>query len=240
MSRLPPDGPPVPRSAPQQPNEGPAAPRRRAAAYVWEHDTPDATEAAIKGLAALARAQGYTVSLRLVERRAGAGRFPYQCLRRLFMVAEGKRIEVAFIETIDALGVSPATVLRAARRLKAAGVSIVSASEPWFDPDNPTARWLERAERRRLRESAATLEEKRSRGERTGQLRYGDRVGDDGVTVEPDPHEQEIMERCRSLRAYGNGYRAIARSLNSDGFRSRAGTRLTHRQVARMLAERGQ
>ncbi len=124
------------------------------------------------------------------------------------------------VETIDALGVSPAAILKAARRLAAAGVTVVSTNKPRFDPGDPMAQWFVEAERRR------------------SQVPCGYRVGDDGVTLVPDAHEQEIIQRARTLRGYRHGYRAIARALHAEGFRSRAATRITHTQVARMTGER--
>ena len=55
MSKPRPDQPPAPASASHAPEEGPPAPRRRAALYLWEHDTPEATAAAMKALAAHAK-----------------------------------------------------------------------------------------------------------------------------------------------------------------------------------------
>lgn len=222
----------------QAAHDGTSPPRRRAAVCIWEYDTPEATAEAAKALAAHARAQGATVTLRLVVRHADGGRPPQHWLRRLFAVAERRRIDVVFVECVNVFGASAPTILKTARRLTAAGAAIVSVGEPSFDPDAPMADWLAGAEQYRAQLSAAALAEKRARGERAGQVPLGFRVGDDGVSLVPDAREREMIARARDLRAQRLGYRAIARTLTQEGFTSRAGTRLEHPQIRRMLSER--
>src|SRR5580658_2082360 len=49
----------------------------------------------------------------------------------------------------------------------------------------------------------AALAAKKKRGERTGNVPYGFRVGADKRHLEPEPAEQAVMERIRALRALG-------------------------------------
>jgi hypothetical protein len=63
----------------------------------------------------------------------------------------------------------------------------------------------------------AALAVKRTRGERIGQIPFGSRLAPDGVHLEADPAEQDVLARLRSLRAEGLTVRAIAARLNLDG-----------------------
>ena len=67
-----------------------------------------------------------------------------------------------------------------------------------------------------------TLKEKKARGERMGKLPYGFTV-DDGVHVAPCAGEQSILVRIVNLKAEGFSVRAIAKTLNNEGFLNRQG-----------------
>lgn len=84
--------------------------------------------------------------------------------------------------------------------------------------------------------TVAALRVKRARGERTGSVRYGYRLADDGRTETPDEGEQATMDTIRELRASGMAMRAIVSTLAERGVVSRVGTPLTLTQVARLLA----
>lgn len=82
----------------------------------------------------------------------------------------------------------------------------------------------------------AALVIKRSRGERTGEVRYGFRLAADGVRVEPDDAEQEVLSVVRALRAAGLSQRQIVTELASRGLLSRAHRPFRQTQIVRMLA----
>jgi hypothetical protein len=82
----------------------------------------------------------------------------------------------------------------------------------------------------------AALRAKRARGERAGlHAPLGYRVAADGVRLEPEPREQELLSVVRELRDAGASQRAIGAELHARGFRSRAGSPLLPVQVARLL-----
>ena len=59
------------------------------------------------------------------------------------------------------------------------------------------------------------IDEKKSRGEKTGgKLPYGWRLAADGVTLEPDPSEQIVLQRLKSLRSRGWTYPQIRDEFN--------------------------
>ena len=82
----------------------------------------------------------------------------------------------------------------------------------------------------------AALALKRERGERTGTVRYGYRVADDGKTLLPDDHEQAVIARARELRTEGASLRAVGRTLLAEGMAPRNGKGWNPQVVARMTA----
>jgi DNA invertase Pin-like site-specific DNA recombinase len=64
---------------------------------------------------------------------------------------------------------------------------------------------------------------KRSKGERLGQIPFGQRLVPDGRTLEVDPAETAVIAAARGMRAEGWSYRQIARELDSRGVRPKRG-----------------
>jgi len=84
--------------------------------------------------------------------------------------------------------------------------------------------------------TSAAMQHMASLGEYTGgPPPYGFRLGPDGERLIEDAQEQTVLTAARRLRSAGLSLRSVARALNADGFRSRAGKQFTHIQVARML-----
>ncbi len=81
----------------------------------------------------------------------------------------------------------------------------------------------------------AALQVKKARGERTGAVPVGCRVGADGRTLESDPAEAEIVAAVVKARAAGLTIRAIAAELAAAGMRTRRGGEIQSTQVARIL-----
>jgi site-specific DNA recombinase len=84
----------------------------------------------------------------------------------------------------------------------------------------------------------AALGAKRSRGERIGTVPFGYRVAADGVHLEPDAVEQDIMESVRELARQGLSQRTIVAHLGGRGVVGRKGTPLGQTQIARLLARK--
>jgi len=81
----------------------------------------------------------------------------------------------------------------------------------------------------------AALAVKRGRGEKTGgSVPFGYRLGADGVHLEPDEVEQQVVELVRRLRADGLSLRAVVERLNADGVPAR-GQKWHKTSVARIL-----
>lgn len=74
---------------------------------------------------------------------------------------------------------------------------------------------------RTSRLTSEALAAKKRRGELTGRPPYGTRVGEDGITLESEPHEVAAVETILELRADGMSYSGIARELNARGVPAR-------------------
>jgi len=80
----------------------------------------------------------------------------------------------------------------------------------------------------------AALAVKKQRGERVGSVPYGYRLGADGIHLEPEPSEQEILALVAGYRAEGLSLRAIGRRLDGAGILPRSGQRWHPQTVSRI------
>jgi DNA invertase Pin-like site-specific DNA recombinase len=113
---------------------------------------------------------------------------------------------------------------------KNAGAQLVSVDHGVDDGADEVALLIRKtlddmlAQVERLRASQRTkaaLAVKRSRGERTGYVPLGHKLGADGVHLEVDEVEARALERILALRASGLTIRAIADRLNAEGVPAR-------------------
>jgi DNA invertase Pin-like site-specific DNA recombinase len=84
--------------------------------------------------------------------------------------------------------------------------------------------------------TSAALQHKRSRGELVGGVPYGFRVAADGVALEADAGEQEVIAVARELVAGGLSLRKVAAGLAARGYASRSGGEFHAQQIKRMVA----
>ena len=78
------------------------------------------------------------------------------------------------------------------------------------------------------------LQKKKRRGERLGQIPYGFRLSDDGVSLEPHPLEQNKLTMMKEMNKMGTSIRGICSILNAQGIKSR-GKKWHPTTVARLL-----
>ncbi|MCA9545881.1 MAG: recombinase family protein, partial [Myxococcales bacterium] len=81
----------------------------------------------------------------------------------------------------------------------------------------------------------SALAAKARRGERTGGVPVGYRVGADGVSLERDPAEARIVAAVLRARDAGLSLRAISDELTAAGYTTRKGGPISHTQVRRIL-----
>jgi site-specific DNA recombinase len=115
-----------------------------------------------------------------------------------------------------------------AERLRKNGAGMASLTEP-VDTSNAAGRFIysilaamAEFERETICErTRGVLGYMKSAGKVVGTVPYGRiRNGDDLVEC---PDEQEVIVRMRTMRAAGNGYRLVARTLNNDGVKAKSG-----------------
>lgn len=122
------------------------------------------------------------------------------------------------------------------------GAKILSALGEGTESDDPEAILMRRivqafAEYERLKIGARTkkaLGEKRARGERTGTVPYGWRVGRDGK-LERDDAEQGALALMQVLRERGRSYRVICARLTKRKIPTRGGGKWLPATVRRIL-----
>jgi DNA invertase Pin-like site-specific DNA recombinase len=93
-------------------------------------------------------------------------------------------------------------------------------------------------EREAIGERTATaMQHKAAQGEYTGgPPPYGYRLADDALHLAALPAERAVIAEARRLRAAGLSLRAVARELDGQGLRSRAGRIFGAEQIASMVA----
>jgi site-specific DNA recombinase len=95
------------------------------------------------------------------------------------------------------------------------------------------AQWEREAIGERTKE---VLQEKISRGERCGKIRFGYDLAEDGKTLVANTEETAAIAVMQGLRAAGQSYRKIAGEMGRRGIRTKEGNDLwSHTAVARIL-----
>jgi DNA invertase Pin-like site-specific DNA recombinase len=82
----------------------------------------------------------------------------------------------------------------------------------------------------------AALAVKKAKGERVGEVPFGFRVADDGVTLAEDEGEQGVIRTVREAASRGLSQRAIVAELCAAGVVARSGKALGKTQIARILS----
>jgi DNA invertase Pin-like site-specific DNA recombinase len=163
-------------------------------------------------------------------------------MARLLDLVDRKAVDVVIIAKLDRLTRSVADLAELLKRFKRRGVSLVSVADS-LDTNSAAGRlvmnvmvsvseWEREAIGERTRDAMSL---KRAKGERVGTVTYGFRLAADGVRLEADAAEQQILLRMRDLHDAGVSQRRIADDLNRAGFRTRRGTAWQHQYVASLL-----
>lgn len=102
------------------------------------------------------------------------------------------------------------------------GARIVSAAGEGTESEDPSQVLMRRmvdafGEYERLiikSRTSAALQAKKSKGQRVGHIPFGHKLAEDGIHLEIEPLEQEILQQLRELRGKGLSYREIANEMN--------------------------
>jgi len=72
---------------------------------------------------------------------------------------------------------------------------------------------------------------KKGKGERVGHIPFGQKLAQDGIHLESNYEEQEVINQIAGLRAHGLSVRKIARIMNLDKMFNRFGARWNHESI---------
>lgn len=106
---------------------------------------------------------------------------------------------------------------------------IISTSGEGTQDDDPSSVLMRRIvdafseyERLIIRSRTVTaLRAKKNRGERTGHIPFGFKLGNDGKHLATDEQEQRILQEIKALKTNGLSLRKIAQELNNRGITNR-------------------
>lgn len=150
---------------------------------------------------------------------------------------------VLVVYSLSRLARSTKDAISIAERLKKAGAEMVSLTEN-LDTTTATGKLLYRMlailaefERDLVSERTRTaLSHKRSKSERIGQIPYGWRLSEDGLTLVIDDAEREVLADVSRLRLDGLSMRDIAAELSRLGVPTKNGRPTwTHSSIADIL-----
>lgn len=218
----------------------------RAVVYIRVSTVGQATEGvsldAQRGRAeAWAAANGYTVAAVHVDAGLSGGRADNRPALQAALDEVTREGGALVVYSLSRLARSVRDTLTIGDRLDRAGADLVSLSES-IDTTSAAGKMIFRMlavlsefERDLVSErTSMALAHKRAKGEHTGgDAPFGYRVAA-GLLV-AEPAEQAVVERARTLRASGLSLRAVTRSLDAAGLRSRVGRPFGLTQVVRML-----
>ncbi len=141
----------------------------------------------------------------------------------------------------DRLGRSVEGLVLVERELKRLGARVVAADGTNGDAlhDKFLRRVLDAVAEHELHliraRTKAALRVRRDRGQRTGSVPLGCRLGPDGETLLPDPRERRAATMARRLHGEGLSLRGVGERLDEAGYTTRAGTPWHPEQVRRLL-----
>lgn len=163
-------------------------------------------------------------------------------MERLLALVDAGAVQVVIVAKLDRLTRSVKDLAVLLERFQRRGVSLISVAES-LDTGSAAGRlvlnimvsvsqWEREAIGERTRDA---MSHKRNSGERVGTVPFGFRLAADGVHLEAEPREQEIIRRVRALSQEGHSTRRIAATLNSEGYRNRRGSAWRFQYVASIL-----
>jgi DNA invertase Pin-like site-specific DNA recombinase len=147
------------------------------------------------------------------------------------------------VYSLSRLARSTRDAITISERLDKAGADLVSLSEK-IDTTTAAGKMVFRMlavlaefERDQVSERTTTaMQHKKARQEYTsGAAPYGWRVAADGVSLEVDDAEQEVLRTATELRANGASLRQIGQHLTACGLRQRNGREFRHPEMIKTL-----
>lgn len=158
-------------------------------------------------------------------------------------IAALKRGDALLVARRDRIGRDPYVIMEIEKKLSRKGARLMSAAGEGTandDPSNIFQRRITDAVNEHYRQiikekTREALQAKKRRGERVGTVQFGFQLAPDGIHLEANPQEQEILQRIEELKAAGYTLREIAAELNRQGFTTRKGSAWRFEYVANIL-----
>jgi DNA invertase Pin-like site-specific DNA recombinase len=205
-------------------------------------DSGVSLDAQTEKVRAMAVVQGAELVEIIVDAGESAKSLNRPGMAKLLAMVDGSDVDVVIIAKLDRLTRSVADLAELLKRFERRGVSLVSVADA-LDTRSAAGRlvlnimvsvsqWEREAIGERTRDA---MRHKRRTGQRVGTVPFGYCVASDGVRLEEDSREQEILHQMRSLRLGGQSTRQIASELNRRGFATRRGTAWRFQYVAQAL-----
>ena len=158
-------------------------------------------------------------------------------------ISELEKDDILLISNRDRIGRDPivnAMIERAVERKKA---RLVSASGDTRDDRDPASILMRRmvdafAEYERLiigARTKAALQVKKKKNERVGHIPFGFKLCEDGIHLEEDVIEQEVMSHLKTLRNERLSFRKIAHQMNVRRLLNRGESKWNHVSIHRIM-----
>lgn len=199
-------------------------------------------EAQAEKVRAMAVVQGAELTEVIIDAGESAKSLNRPGMERLLALVDSHDVDTVIIAKLDRLTRSVKDLAELLERFNRRGVSLVSVADA-LDTRSAAGRlvlnimvsvsqWEREAIGERTRDA---MHHKRANGERIGTVPFGFQMAADGLHLEANPAEQDILSRIRELKAAGCSTRRIAESLNAEGFTTRRGTAWRFQYVAEAL-----
>ncbi len=196
-------------------------------------------EAQTEKIRAMAVVHGVELADVIVDAGESAKTLARPGMARLLDMVNSRTVDMVVIAKLDRLTRSVKDLGELLEKFTRRGVSLISVAES-LDTGSAAGRLVlnimvsvSQWEREAISERTSdALRHKKTRGERCGNIRYGSRLSGDGVHLEQEPRELEIIARVQTLRKVGISAQIIAANLNREGFRTRRGGEWTREYVA--------
>jgi DNA invertase Pin-like site-specific DNA recombinase len=199
-------------------------------------------EAQIEKVRAMAVVQGAELAEVIVDAGESAKSLNRNGMARLMALVDAGAVDTVIIAKLDRLTRSVADLAELLKRFERRGVSLVSVADS-LDTRSAAGRlvlnimvsvsqWEREAIGERTKDA---MRHKKATGQCVGNIPFGQRLAADGVHLESDEAEQDILHRIAELKAAGFSTRRIADELNRQGVTTRRGTAWRYQYVADAL-----
>lgn len=191
---------------------------------------------------AMAEVQGAELAEIISDGGESAKNLARPGMARILAMVDAGKVDAVIIAKLDRLTRSVKDLAELLERFERKSVSLVSVAES-LDTRTAAGRLVlnvmasvSQWERETIGERTKdALAHKKGKGERVGTVPFGFRLAADGVHLEANPQEQEILARVQELKAAGYTLREIAAELNLQGFTTRKGSAWRHVYVLNIL-----